>query len=208
MAVSMLDDVFELLTEPDFQKPGSGLMSFPAYVYVYPPDQEYAFREALPQLAERLQRANVGQHPLIANVYDAFQTYLSNQTLGNRSLLDRMVEAEADDPDKVNRQLKRHARSAEFTAYLAERFADFVNEDDDQARTYVFVHGWGSIHPYLRPSTFLDQMEPHLRGYKLILFYPGTYVNGAFRLFGRLESDEVYRASCLNERIEGDALSA
>lgn len=208
MATSLLDDVFELLIEADFQKPGSGLMSFPAYVYVYPPEQEYDFREALPQLADRLRRANVGQNPLTVNVYDAFQEYLSGKTLGGRSLLDRMVETETTDPGKVNRQLKRHARSADFTAYLAEQFAGFVDEEDDQARTYVFIHGWGSIHPYLRTSTFLNKMEPHLRGYKLILFYPGTYVNGSFRLFGTLESDEVYRASCLNERIEGETPQA
>jgi hypothetical protein len=197
----MLDDVFEILSDPEFQKPGSGLMSFPAYVYVYPPDEEYAFREALPQLADRLRRTNVGQNPLVTNVYDAFLDYLDGKTLGGRSLLDRILEQEEDDPNKMDRQLKRHARSETFVEQLAGQFSAFVEEDGDLERSYVFVHGWGSIYPYLRASQFLDLMEPHLRGYKLILFYPGTYQNGEFRLFGHLASGNVYRASCLNERL-------
>jgi len=197
----MLDDVFQILSDPEFQEPGSGLMSFPAYVYVYPPDEEYAFRDALPQLADRLRRPNVGQHPLVVNIYDAFLDYLRAKTLGRRPLLDRILEKEEEDPEEVDRQLKRHARSDAFVEHVAEQFDAFIQEEDDLERSYVLVHGWGAIHPYLRSSQFLDLMEPHLRGYKLILFYPGTYENGEFHLFGGSSSDRVYRASCLNELI-------
>lgn len=198
----MLDDLFPILADPDFQKPGSGLMSFPAYVYVYKADREYAFREALPQLRERLRRPNVGQNSIAVNVYDALVKYLEEKTLGGRPLLDRILEQEEQDPEKVDRQVKRHARSEDFVEQVASHFSRFVDGDGELDRTYVFVHGWGAIHPYLRASQFLDLMEPHLRGYKLILFYPGTYDNGEFRLFGELSSGNVYRASCLNERLE------
>ena len=197
----MLDDVFEILADPEFQRPGSGLMSFPAYVYVYPPDEEYAFREALPALRDRLQRPNVGQEPLVLNIHDTLLEYLGQKTLGGRSLLDRMQEREEEDPDMVEKRLKQHARSEAFVEHVATRCSDFVEEDGEVDRSYVFIHGWGAIHPYLRASQFLDLMEPHLRGYKLILFYPGTYSDGEFRLFGHLASGNVYRATCLNERI-------
>ncbi|MCS3632323.1 hypothetical protein GGP55_002939 [Salinibacter ruber] len=197
----MLDDVFEILADPGFQKPGSALMSFPAYVYVYPPDQEYEFREALPRLQKRLRRTNVGQNPLIKNIYSALLTHLEEKTLGGRPLLDRILEQEDESPDKVDRQLRRHAQSDAFIERVASEFTRFTEEEGELDRSYVFVHGWGAIHPYLRSSTFLDLMEPHLRGYKLIVFYPGTYKDGKFRLFGRLASGQVYRASCLNERI-------
>lgn len=198
----MLNDLFQILRDPDFQKPGSGLMSFPAYVYVYRPDQEYAFRKALPKLKERLRRPNVGQNPSIRNVYDAFIEYLSAKTLGGRSLLDRMREQEEDNPEGVEKRLKKHAQSEEFVEHVATEFSAFVEEEGEMDRSYVFLHGWGAIHPYLRASEFLDLMEPHLRGYKLILFYPGTYSDGQFRLFDKLSTGNVYRASCLNERIE------
>ncbi len=198
----MLDDLFPILADPDFQKPGSGLMSFPAYVYVYKAGREYAFREALPQLQERLRRPNVGQNSLAVNVYDALVNYLEEKTLGGRPLLDRILEQEEPDPEKVDRQVKRHARSKDFVEQVASQFSRFVDGDEELDRSYVFVHGWGAVHPYLRASQFLDLMEPHLRGYKLVLFYPGTYDNGEFRLLGELSSGNVYRASCLNERLE------
>lgn len=176
-------------------------MSFPAYVYVYPPDEEYALREALPHLVERLGRPSVGQEALLTDIYAQFRSYLSERTLGGRSLLDRFREAEEDDPEKIDRRMKSHARSEEFVEFVAQQFADFVAAESDRPRSYVLIHGWGAVFPYLRASMFLDQMEPHLHGYKLILFYPGTYSQGAFRLFGKLESDEGYRATCLNERI-------
>lgn len=197
----MLNDVFEILSDLEFQKPGSGLMSFPAYVYVYSADQEYAFREALPRLEKRLQRSNVGQNPLVKNIYNALLNHLEEKTLGGRPLLDRILEAESEDPEKVDRQLRRHAQSDAFIERVASEFTSFTSAEGDLHRSYVFVHGWGAIHPYLRSSTFLDLMEPHLRGYKLIVFYPGTYNDGTFRLFGHLSSGQVYRASCLNERI-------
>lgn len=198
----LLDSVFEHLKDPDVQDPDSGLMTFPAYVYVYPPDQEYALRKALPALCDRLRRPNVRQDPLLVNIYEAFLDYLRGKTLGGASLLDMIVEAERDDPDKADRKLREHAGAQAFVDQVAGRFAAWAEDEDaPPRRSYVFVHGWGSIHPYLRASRFLDRMERHLHGYKLILFYPGTYEGGQFRLFGRLTSKHVYRASCLNEMI-------
>ena len=198
----MLDRVFDQLSDPEFQRLGTGLMSFPAYVYVYPADREYELRAALPTLCERLRRPQVKQDPLLTNVYEAFLEYLDEQTLGGRSLLDRILEREEEQPRRVDRQLKRHARSGEFAGALAERFAAHVEAPgDEHDRSYVFVHGWGSIYPYLRASRFLDRMEGRMGDYKLILFYPGTYDDGQFHLFGELSSNRVYRASCLNEMI-------
>ena len=197
----MLDDVFSLLSEEDFQDPSSGLMSFPAYVYVYPPEEEYAFREALPLLRKRLMRPNVRQEPLLVNIYEAFLDYLESRTLGGKPLLSRILEGEEEEPEKMTRQLKRHATSDAFVEKLAAQFEHFATGESEYQRSYVFMNGWGSIFPYLRSSQFLDKMERHLHGYKLILFYPGTYEGGQFRLFGRLTSKRVYRASCLNEVI-------
>ena len=201
----MLDRVFDRLSDPEFQDLGSGLMSFPAYIYVYPPDREYELRDELPNLCERLKRPKVQpqeeQAPLLLNVYEAFLRYLEDRTLGGRPLLERILEQEENDPDQIAKQLKRHARSAGFVGGLAEQFEEYIQAPSEYKRSYVFLHGWGSIYPYLRASQFLDRMEGRLGDYKLILFYPGTYEEGQFRLFGELNSNRVYRASCLNEMI-------
>jgi hypothetical protein len=198
----MLDDVFHRLADPDFQDLGAGLMSFPAYVYVYPPEREYEFRESVSELPERLRRPNVGQEPLLVNVYDELLAFLEEETLGGRPLLDHILEREEGDPGMVARQVKQQAKSDAFIQRLAEDFESHVSEEGQRDRSYILIHGWGSIHPYLRSSQFLDRMEGHIGEYKLILFYPGTYENGQFRLFGRLPSNRVYRASYLNEMLD------
>jgi hypothetical protein len=198
----MLEAVFQQLASDEFQDVGGGLMSFPAYVYVYPPEREYAFREAVEGLCNRLRRSNVGQDPLLVSVFDEFLAFLEAETLGGKPVLDYIHDQETDDPEKIDRQLKEHARSDEFAQWMAERFEGHVTGDSDLRRTYVLVHGWGAIHPYLRSSRLLDRMEGKVGDYKMILFYPGTYENGRFRLFGQLTSTRVYRASCLNEMIE------
>ena len=198
----MLEDVFRRLADPEFQSLGAGLMSFPAYVYTYPPEREYEFRRAVTELPERLRRPNVGQDPLLVNVYEELLSFLEDETLGGRSLLDHILEQEADAPVKVRRQVTQQAKSDGFVQHLADAFHDHVTEESDLDRSYILMHGWGSIHPFLRSSQFLDRMEGRLGEYKLILFYPGTYQKGQFRLFGTLPSNRVYRASYLNEMTE------
>jgi AcrR family transcriptional regulator len=197
----MLDDVFRRLADPEFQELGAGLMSFPAYVYVYPPDREHEFREAISRLPERLRRPNVGQDPLLVDVFEEFLSYLEAESLSGRPLLDHMLEQEASVPETVDRQLKSQAKSGDFTERLARMFDRHVSEESELDRSYILVHGWGTIYPYLRSSQFLDRMESHMGEYKIILFYPGTYKNGQFRLFGKLSSNRVYRASYLNQMI-------
>jgi hypothetical protein len=198
----MLDDVFRRLADPEFQSLGAGLMSFPAYVYTYPPEREYEFRRAVTELPERLRRPNVGQDPLLVNVYEELLSFLEGQTLGGRPLLYHILEQEEDAPEKVRRQVRQQAKSDRFIQRLADAFHDHVSTESNLDRSYILMHGWGSIHPFLRSSQFLDRMEGRLGDYKLILFYPGTYENGQFRLFGRLPSNRVYRASYLNDMIE------
>jgi hypothetical protein len=198
----MLDDVFRRLADPQFQDLGAGLMSFPAYVYVYPPEREYEFRLAVSELPDRLRRPNVGQEPLLVNVYEDLLSFLEDETLGGRPLLDHILEREAEAPDMVTRQIKQQARSDAFIQGLADQFEKHVSEEGERDRSYILVHGWGSIYPYLRSSQFLDHMEGRIGDYKLILFYPGTYEDGQFRLFGKLSSNRVYRASYLNEMLD------
>ena len=80
-------------------------------------------------------------------------------------------------------------------------------EEEKEKRTYVFVHGWGSIHPYLRASQFMGCMEKYVDQYKLILFYPGSYSGGRLQFLGRVEDRGPYRAQNLNEQV-GDGLTA
>jgi hypothetical protein len=44
-------------------------------------------------------------------------------------------------------------------------------------------------------------MEDKIKHYKIILMYPGHYKDNHYIMFGELESDTIYRGSCLNQLI-------
>ena len=58
---------------------------------------------------------------------------------------------------------------------------------------YVFVKGFGNAFPYLRASRFMSNFEGYIKGYKLIMFYPGEAKN-YYSLFGLLKDENLYRA--------------
>lgn len=193
----MLDDLFNLLADEDFQDPNSGLLSFPAYIYTYDPEREYEMRDALQSLKNKLQRPTHYQVCLLVNIYDEFIAYLKDQTLGGRSLFDRMIEMDKEDPDRLEAQLRRHAKSDRFLQGLADKMQAHAAADGN--RTYVLLHGMGSIHPFITTSQLLDKFESRIQDYKLVIMYPGTYEDHHYRMFGELERQSVYRGSCLNQ---------
>lgn len=197
----MLDSLFDLLRDEDFQDPAAGLMSFPAYLYAYPPEEEYSFREELSRLSERLERPPIEQAPVTIDIYNALVRRLEEQTLGGRSLLDVVLEEEAEAKEKTNRLLRDQLDREAFYEDIAEDIQAERSQTDGRSRSYVFVHGWGRIYPYLRASTFMGRMERHVEGFKLILFYPGTWQSGRLQFLGEIPSEGPYRATSLNEKL-------
>lgn len=197
----MLDELFDLLRDEDFQDPSSGLMSFPAYLYAYPPEQEYTFRDALNTLAQRLERPPIEQAPIVVDIYASFIDRLKRETLGDRTLLEVVLEEEGRAPEKTQRLIRDQLDQDAFYREIADRILAERAVEDGYTRSYVFVHGWGRMYPYLRASTFMSRMEKHVEGFKLILFYPGTWQRGRLRFLGAIESTGPYRATSLNEKL-------
>lgn len=199
----MFDSLFDFLKSDSFRDTGPGQSQFPAYIYVYSSDREFEFRDNLQTLQDRLSRPPAEEEPLEVNIFHRLTEHLDDQYLGDESMLEILLDQEPDDPEKVADSLRDHARSDGFIDSLAESFQTHVSEEVDHDRSYIFIHGWGAIYPHLRSSEFLELMESNIGNYKLILFYPGTYENGTYQLFGRLHSNNVYRAQSLNQMIDG-----
>ena len=71
-----------------------------------------------------------------------------------------------------------------------------------EKKSYLLVHGFGNIFPYLRVSTFSKNIEKVVKGFKVILFYPGKYKNGNYMMFNEVDSENAYRATYLNQFIK------
>lgn len=205
----MLDDLFSFLRDEDFQNPASGQLNFPAYLYAYSAEKEYAFREALPTLCERLERPPIHQVPFVVNIFDHLVERLQSTMYSNKSYLDTVLEQEAEAPKKTKRLFKEVLSGGSgFYESIHERIRSHQDEaEEKETRTYVFVHGWGSVHPYLRASQFMGCMEQYVDRYKLILFYPGSYNEGRLQFLGRVGDRGPYRAQSLNDQV-GEGLSA
>ena len=148
------------------------------------------------------------------DIFEAFCTYLDQRPFGkdNPSMLNYLKEKDAPAKEKdvpaadaarhaaVSRSLSNQARSDEFMRHIHERILAHIGKTDDgNVRPYVFLHGFGTIFPYLRASEFLSLYEPLNKAsrYKIILFYPGTSQDGRFSLFGKLADAHAYRAHVL-----------
>jgi len=204
----MLDSLFQFLCDEDFQNPTSGNLNFPAYLYAYPAEEEYAFRKALPALCDRLERPPYHHVPYVVNVFERLVDQLRSTTYSGRSYLDIVRSEEKEQLKKTKRLFEEVlAEDNEFYSSIHESIRSHQNAASNrETRTYVFVHGWGSIHPYLRANQFMGCMERFVEGYKLVLFYPGRWENGRLQFLGRVDGRGPYRAQALNDQI-GDGMA-
>ena len=82
---------------------------------------------------------------------------------------------------------------------IHQRIIDHITIKDQYRRPYVFMHGIGSMYPYLRVNEFLALYEDYNESgkYKIIVFYPGHREQNSFRLFDTLPDNHTYRATLL-----------
>ncbi len=193
-------DLFEELSNKDFQDPETGTLFFPSYIYTYDPTKEYQIREEIEDLKERLIRPDNYIDCLIINIFHEFISFLKEQMFGDESLFDMIINQEETDPDGMEKLLKEKAISPEFFEYLDTKALKHFNLPSKYKKVYLMVHGFGSIFPYLRTSEFLKNYERFLAGgYKLITFFPGKYENKNYHLFNILNDENIYRATLINK---------
>lgn len=188
-----INELYDLLCDEDFQDYKTGSLFFPAYMYIYDPTKEYYIREQIQQLKDRLIRPNTFVDVLILNLFTEFLDFLKKRDFGGGTLLDTLLANELKDSDKVTEALRREAIRSEFLQALNEKIKLHIEPEDDVKKSFVFVHGFGEIYPYLRASKFLSNFEKYISGFKIILFYPGT-VKDNYNMFALLNDENPYRA--------------
>jgi hypothetical protein len=195
-----ISDLFEELSNKDFQDPATGSLFFPAYIYTYNATQEYKIRREIENLKERLIRPDNYVDCLILNIYKEFISYLKGELFGQEVLFDLISNEEETEPGGMTALLKEKAGSLEFLKYINNKAQEHFNFPSKYKRVYLMIHGFGSIYPYLRTSEFLKKYEKFLSGeYKLITFFPGNYENKYYHLFSIFNDENIYRATLLNK---------
>lgn len=200
-------ELYELLNSAKFRKTEEGDLFYNFYIYQYPADKEYEMRDQIMEFKENLIRPTTYVDALVIDLFEEFCSFLDQRKfLRHPSMLHYLADkedADATTSNSVRDTLVRQAHSKEFLEYLHAKIMDHITIVDEFDRPYIFLHGIGSMYPYLRVNELLSMYEDYnlTHKYKLLVFYPGKRDHNSFSLFGMLPDHNTYRAKVLNNEL-------
>lgn len=196
-----IDKIYDLMADRGFQEPRTGNLFFPAYIYTYPPEEEYEIREQIGLLIEKLKRPNHYLDCLVLNIYHELIAYLKEESFAGKSIFDSVLEKEKEDPNRAYLWVRNKLQSDKFMKFFTDKIQAHFQDTTDK-KVFLILYGFGSSFPYLRASELLKKTEHMVKEFKVIVFYPGKYVDAKYSLFGILDDDNLYRANNLNNQLD------
>ena len=152
------------------------------YIFDYPAEKELDVRERTEFMIARLEKQH-GLRVLGINLLDLVMNHLQE-----RQLLDHCFALEESKGTKeLYKALKAPLKSETIVGLFK---AIFTSAQYD----VVLIYGVGSVWPFVRSHSLLNNLQPVVGNTPVIMFYPGTYDGQALKLFGKLKSDNYYRA--------------
>lgn len=178
-----LNKILPRITSNEFLS-GSGIGNEIAfYIFEYPPEDELRVRDYLRTLLDHIPKQ---KHGLRAKHLDLFGFVMSY--LKSRNLLDKAIQMQREKGDDA---LKKALAGPLHESKISSIFADATRPVDHDL---VIVSGVGSVWPLLRLHTLLNNLQPVMGRTPLVIFYPGRYDGQSLRLFGKIKSNNYYRA--------------
>lgn len=204
---SRFEKTYRIVSHPRFlARQGLG-NEVPFFIDPYNGEDEDIVVSQIGTLHTRLTNQGIGTVllPMYDIVLDALQ---------RRWPLQRVFETEQRLPKNTGRRtflselqnLTDPGKGKLLQAEIAERLAAHPGHQ------LVLMYQLGTVYPYLRTHTLLNNLHSVITTVPLVVFFPGTYVSSErdgyyFSLFNRFQSD-YYRAFHLSEYIERGQISA
>ncbi len=120
-----------------------------------------------------------GLRVMHVNLFDLIIDHLKD-----RNLLEKSLRMQRDKGDKA---LLGPLKSEKLVRIFVE-----VAQPEEQ--DLVLVSGVGSVWPLVRSHNLLNNLQTVMGQTPLVMFYPGRYDGQALRLFGKIKSNNYYRA--------------
>lgn len=153
------------------------------WVFDYDPAAELEVREYIQFLMDMLATKHTHLKVAHLNLLDAVVEYL-----GDRGFLEKSYELQKKKGDNaLLKALSGPLHMDKFAPYLVEACQA---EDQD----IILLSGVGSVWPLLRAHNLLNSLHALLGHKPVVLFYPGEYTGQSMRLFGKIPSNNYYRA--------------
>lgn len=188
-----ITELYNQLADKDFQDYHTGDLFFPAYMYMYDAVKEYEIDQEILDIKNRLHRPNNYLDVLVLDIFEEFINFLKHEKFGKQFKYDFYLRHESTKPAAVDDSLYRDAYDDRFLQFLNGIIQSHLAKANQFEVAYVFLKGFGNAYPHIRTSRFFNKFEKYIKGYKLIMFYPGeakTY----YSLFGLLKDENLYRA--------------
>ena len=181
-----LDEIQPKIESEDFLKNQGLGNEIGFYVFDYPPESELTVREHLEYMTERLNKR--GRNFKSINLFEAIIELLDSRKLTERAF---KVQKERGD-DALFNALKGPLEQNRVADFIASKI-DFSSCGKNKTE-FILLHGLGSAWPILRGHGLLNALHAKVGNVPTVLFYPGEYDGTALKPFGRIESNNYYRA--------------
>jgi hypothetical protein len=178
-----LNQILPKITGEDFlERRGLG-NEIAFFIFDYPPEDELRVRQHVKFLLEHIPKHKPKLKLAHVNLFDFLVDYLDGEGVLEESLVKQRKEGSAALLEALKGLLEEKT--------VAQRFKDVVQPND---QNLILISGVGSVYPLIRSHTLLNNLHPIVERTPLVMFYPGTYDEKSLRLFGRIKSDNYYRA--------------
>ncbi len=178
-----LNEILPNVTSSEFLS-GKGLGNEIAfYIFDYPPKAELRIREHIRFLMAHIPKNRPGLRVMHINLFDLIVDHLKE-----RNLLEKSFQMQRDKGDKALEKALRGPLKSEKMVQI------FVEIAQPEEQDLVLVSGVGGVWPLVRSHNLLNNLQTVMGQTPLVMFYPGRYDGQALRLFGKIKSNNYYRA--------------
>ena len=178
-----LNEVLPKVTSTDFLS-GKGLGNEIAfYIFDYPPEAELQIRKHIQFLMAHIPKNRPGLRVKHINLFNLIVDHLKERNLIERSFEMQRVKGDETLQKALSGPLK--------TEKLVQIFVEVVQPEEQDL---VLVSGVGSVWPLVRSHNLLNNLQTVMEQTPLVMFYPGRYDGQTLRLFGKIKSNNYYRA--------------
>jgi hypothetical protein len=188
-----IPELYDKLASDGFKDYETGNIFFPAYMYMYKAEDEYKINADIEDIKHRLHRPSNYLDIMVLDIYEEFIAYLKQAKMAKTTKFEFYMMHEAKKQPAVEKALFKDAYDPKFLEFLNTKIKEHLATEDSYQRSYVFFKGFGNAFPYIRTSRFFNNFEKYVKGYKLIMFYPGE-AKEYYSLFGLLKDENLYRA--------------
>lgn len=178
-----LNKILDKITKKDFLNCKGLGNEIAFYIFDYPPENELQIREHIQFLKDRIRKQHTDIKVLHINLFQFIIGHLKE-----RKILEKSFSLEQK---KGTSELLKALKAPLKAENLVTLIRDTMQPQDYDL---VLMDGIGSIWPLVRAHSLLNNLQPIMGNTPLVLYYPGNYDGQVLKLFGKVDSNNYYRA--------------